>query len=175
MYINNQQNYISNGLYAHKSNNSKNSKGTISEYKGILHCEGYGYEEISDAVMEVPLSEPLFSKRMQMLSWPNGIMFYGKLGADFFYFFSSSEMLNPNMKNRLRLIRAKTNFYKTSHNPNFSLGIFDFSLYTRRIALKDGYHKKRTDKLAFTPVHFYNLEYLAKTFIIPAIRNQLNQ
>ena len=79
------------------------------------------------------------------------------------------------MKNRLRLIRVKPNFYKSGHNPNISLGIFDFSLYTRRIALRDGYHKKRTDKLACTPVQFYNLEYLAKVFIIPSKWNQFIQ
>ena len=41
VYINNQQIYNSNGLYAHKSYISNNFKGTVSEYKGALHCEGY--------------------------------------------------------------------------------------------------------------------------------------
>ena len=40
------------------------------------------------------------------------------------------------MKVRLRLIRARPNFYMVSDNPNVSLGIVDCSLYTRRIALK---------------------------------------
>ena len=48
MYINNQQIYNSNGLYARKSYISKNFKGAISEYKGVLHCEGYDYEELPD-------------------------------------------------------------------------------------------------------------------------------
>ena len=39
-YINNQQIYNSNGLYAHKFYISNNFKGAISEYKGVLHCEG---------------------------------------------------------------------------------------------------------------------------------------
>ena len=39
VYINNQQMYNSNGLYAHKSYISNNFKGAISEYKGVLHCE----------------------------------------------------------------------------------------------------------------------------------------
>ena len=59
-----------------------------------------------------------------------------------------------------------------SDNPNVSLGIVDCSLYTRRIALKDDYHKKRMDMLAYTPVEFNYLEVLAKTFIIPARQNQ---
>ena len=45
VYINNQQVYNSNGLYAHKSYISNNFKAAISEYKGALHCEGYDYEQ----------------------------------------------------------------------------------------------------------------------------------
>ena len=41
VYINNQQIYNSNGLYAHKSYISNNFKAVISEYKGVLHCESY--------------------------------------------------------------------------------------------------------------------------------------
>ena len=41
VYINNQQIYNSNGLYAHKSYISNNFKGAIFEYKGVSHCEGY--------------------------------------------------------------------------------------------------------------------------------------
>ena len=40
VYINNQQIYNSEGLYAHKSYISNNFKAVISEYKGVLHCEG---------------------------------------------------------------------------------------------------------------------------------------
>ena len=62
VYINNQQIYNSNGLYAHKSYTSNNFKGAISGYKGVLHCEGYGYEQFSDEIMEAPLPGP-FSTR----------------------------------------------------------------------------------------------------------------
>ena len=64
VYINNQQIYNSNGLYAHKSYISNNFKGAISEYKGVLHCEGYDYEEFRDEIMEAPLSVPFFTRRM---------------------------------------------------------------------------------------------------------------
>ena len=53
------------------------------------------------------------------------------------------------MKIRLRLIRARPNFYMVSDNPKVSFGIVDCSLYTRRIALNDQYHKKRMDMLAY--------------------------
>ena len=172
VYVNNQQIYNSNGLYAHKSYLSNNFKGAISEYKGILHCEVYDFEEFQDEIMETSLSEPFFTRRMKMLSRPDGFMLYGKLGVDFF---STSELLYPNMKSRLRLIRARLNFYMISDNPNVSLGIVDCSLYTRRFALKNDYHKKRMDMLADTPVEFNYLETLAKTFIISARQNQFIQ
>ena len=151
VYINNQQIYNSNGLYAHKSYISNNFKGAISEYKGVLHCEGYNYEAFPDEVMERSLSGHFFTKRMEMRSRPDGFMLYGKMGVDFL---STSELLYPNMKIRLRPIRARPNFYMISDNPNVSLGIVDCSLYTCRIALKDDYHKKRMDTLAYTPVEF---------------------
>ena len=172
VYINNQQFYNSNGLHAHKSYICNNFRGAISEYKGVLHCEGYDYEEIPDEIMEAPLSEPFFTRRMKMLSRPDGFILYGKLGVDFF---STSELLYPNMNVRLRLIRARPNFYMISDNPNVSLGIVDCSLYTRRIALKDDYHKKRMDMLPYTPLELNYLETLAKTFIIPARQNQFIQ
>ena len=107
-----------------------------------------------------------------MLSSPDGFMLYGKLRVDFF---STSELLYPNIKIRLRIIRARPNFYLISDNPKVSLLIVDCSLYTRRFALKDDYHKKRIDMLAHTPVEFNYSETLAKTFISPARQNQFNQ
>ena len=104
-----------------------------------------------------------------MLSRPDDFMLYVKLGVDFFF---TSDLLYPNMKIRLRLIRARPNFYMISDNPNASLGIVDCSLCIRRIVLKDDYHKKRMDMLAYTPVEFNYLDTLAKTFIIPARQNQ---
>ena len=122
--------------------------------------------------MDAPLSEPFYTRRMKMLSRPDGFMLYGKLGVDFF---STFELLYPNMKSSLRLIRAIRNFYMISDIPNVSLGIVDCSLYIRRIALKDDYHKKRMNMLVYTPVEFNYLETLAKTFIVPARQNQFIQ
>ena len=137
-----------------------------------MHCEWYNYEEIIDEILEAPLSEPFFTRRMILLSRPDGFMLYGKIGVDFF---STSELLYPDMKIRLRLIRARPNFYMFSDNPGVRLGIVDCSLYTRRIALKDRYHNKRMDILAYTPVEFSYLETLAETSIIPATQNQFIQ
>ena len=59
---------------------------------------------------------------MKLLSTPDGFMLFGKLGIAFF---STSELLYPNVKIRLRLIRARPNFYLISDKPNVSLGIVD--------------------------------------------------
>ena len=172
VYINNQQIYNSNGLYAHKSYISNNFKGAISEYKGLLHCEGYDFEENLDDIQDSLLSDLFFSRRMKMLLRSDGFTLYGKLGVDFF---TTSELLYPNMKVRIRLIRARPNFYMISDNPNVSLGIVDCTLYTRRIRLKEVYHKKRMDMLAYAPVEYNYMETLAKTFIIPSSQNQFIQ
>ena len=170
MYINNQQIYNSKGLYAHKPHNSNNFREAISEYKGVLHCEGYDYEDFCDENMEAPWSEPFFTRRMRMLSRPDGFILYAKLGVDIF---SISELLYQKMKFRLRLIRARPNF--SMIRDNVSLGIVDYSLYTRRVSLKDDYHKKRMDMLVYSPLELNYLETLASSLIIPAKQNQFNQ
>ena len=87
VYINNQQFYNSNGLYAHKSYISNNFKAAISEYNGVLHCEVYDYEQDPEANSN-PLTDPSFTRRMKLLSRPDGFMLYGKFGIDF------SQLLN---------------------------------------------------------------------------------
>ena len=166
VYINNRQIYNSKGLYAHKSYISNNIKAAISENKGGLPCEGYDYEQDPEDISN-PLPDPFFTRRMKLLSRPDGFILYGKLGIDFF---STSELPYPNMKIRLRLITTRPNFYMISDHPNVSLGIVDCSLYTRCIALKDDYHKMRMGMLAYAPAEYKYLEILAKTFIIPARR-----
>ena len=123
-------------------------------------------------ILLTPQPDPFFTRRLKLLSRPDGFMLYGKLGIEFL---STSELLYPSMKIRLRLIGARPNFYMISDNPNVSHGIVDCSLYTRRIALKDDYHKKKMDMLAYAPVEYNYLETLAKTFIIPARQNQFIQ
>ena len=161
LYINNHQIYNSNGLSAHKSHTSNNFKTTLSDYKGVLHCEGYDYHEDPQNLAE----GPFFTRRMKLYSRPDGYMLYGKLGIDVP---TTSELIYPNMKARIRLIRARPNFYMISENPNVSLGIVNCSLYTRRVVLKEDYHKKRMSQLAYAPIEYNYKETLAKTYIFPA-------
>ena len=116
VFINNQI-YNSNGLYVHKSYISNNFKAAISEYKGVLHCEGYDYEQDPEDINN-PLPDPFFTRRVKLLSRPDGFMLYGRLEIDFF---STSELLYPIMKIRLRLSRARPNFYILSDKPNVRL------------------------------------------------------
>ena len=76
------------------------------------------------------------------------------------------------MKVRIRLIGARPNFYIISDNTNVSFEIVDCSLYNRRITLKDDYHKKQWDMLAYNPVENNYWETLVKTFIIRSRQNQ---
>ena len=147
LYINNHQIYNSNGLYAQKSHISNNFKSTLSDYKGVFHCEGYDYEEDTEFLLE----GPFFTRRMKLYSRPDAFMLYGKQGIDFL---TTSELLYPNMKVRIKLIRARPCFYMMSENHNVSLGIVDCSLYTRRVMLREDYHRKRMSHLAYAPVEY---------------------
>ena len=119
VYINKQQIYNYNGLYAHKSYISNNFNGAMSEYKGVLHCQGYNREEFPDEIMAAPLFETFFTNRLKMFRRPDGFMLYGKVAVDFF---STFELLYPILKIWLRLIRARSIFYMISDNLNVSLG-----------------------------------------------------
>ena len=124
VYINNQKIYNFNGIYAHKSYISTNFKAAISEYKGVLYCEVYEYEQDTEDISN-PLTDPFFTRRMKLLSRPDGFMLYGKLVIDFF---STSKLLYPNKEIRLHLNRARPNFDMISDNPNVNIGIVDCSL-----------------------------------------------
>ena len=92
VYINNQQIYNSNGLYAHKSYISNNFKTAISEYTGVLHCEVYDYEQ-NPKDFSYPLPDPFSTRRMKLLSRPDGSMLHGKMGIDFSQLLSCSSQI----------------------------------------------------------------------------------
>ena len=71
----------------HKSYFSTITKGAISEYKVVFHCQMYDYEESPDEIADAPLNKPFFTRRMNFLRRPDSFMLHGKLGDDFFLHF----------------------------------------------------------------------------------------
>ena len=123
----------------------------------------YDYEEDPENLSE----GPFFTGRMKLFSKPDEFILYGNLVIDFL---TTSETLYPNMKVQIRLIRARPNFYMISENPNVSLSFLDRCVYTRRVMLKEDYHKKRVSELAYAPPGYNYMETLAKTHILPHAR-----
>ena len=76
-------------------------------------------------------------------------MLYGKLSINVLKIW---ELLYPNMKVRIRILRAQPKFYMKSENPNVGLGIVNCSQYTRRLMLREDYNKKRMSQIAYAPV-----------------------
>ena len=146
VHIKKQQIYNSNGLYAHKSYLYENFKGALLEYKRVLHYEGYDYEKFPDEIMEAPLSEPFSQREWKCLVEPMVLCCMAK-GAEFF---TTTKLLYPNWKIRLRLIKAKLNLYMIS-GKHVSLAAVDCSLYTRGIALTVENHRNRMEMFAYTP------------------------
>ena len=120
-------------------------------------------------IQKISSKVQFFAERMKMHSTLDGFMLYGKLGINFL---TTTELLYPNMRIRIRLLRARPNFYIISENPNVSLGFVDCFLYTRRVILKQDYHKKKMSQLAYAPVEYNYVETLAKICIIPVRQNQ---
>ena len=72
LYINNHQIYKSNRLYAHKFHFCNIFKSTLTDYKGVLHCERYDFEEDPENLLD----GPFFTSRMKLHSRPDGFMLY---------------------------------------------------------------------------------------------------
>ena len=144
--INNQQIYNPYRMYAPESYSSNNYEGAIFDYKGFCTAVVlYDNEECPDEIMDAPLSEAFFARRMKVLNKRYGFMLYGNMVVDIF---STSELLYPDKRIRLRLIRATPICFMIKDNPNVRLGIVDCSICTRRISFKDDYRNKRLDLLA---------------------------
>ena len=62
MYFNNQQNYTFDGLYAHKLYNFNNFEGAIFDYKGVLNCEVYDFEDFLNDIIESHFSDLLCTR-----------------------------------------------------------------------------------------------------------------
>ena len=71
-----------------------------------------------DEIMDTALIPTFSTRRMKLLSRPEGVILYGNLGVEFF---CTSELLYTNLKVRIRLIGAQPSFYMINDNSNVSL------------------------------------------------------
>ena len=80
-----------------------------------------------------------------------------------------------NTKVRLKLIRARPNFYMISYNPHVSLKVLVCSLFTRRVLVNEVYHQTIKYQLTHQLACYNFMETIARTFIIPSGQNQFIQ
>ena len=85
------------------------------------------------------------------------------------------KLLLPNTKVRLKLIRARPNFYMTFYNPHVSVKVFDCSLITRNVVVNEVYHRTIKYQLTHQPACYKFMEKIALTFFIPSGLNQFYQ
>ena len=155
--------YNANGLCPHKAQISNKLNSSAVSNKGILACHGYSFEEYPDAFDMHPLTD-----RANSLGTGITVSLYGRLAIDLF---TCEKLLLPNTKARIKLIRARPNFYMLSDNPNVSLKIVDCSLFTRRVLVAEPNHQYLQWNLEREPAQYIYMETIAKTFIIPSRQN----
>ena len=93
----------------------------------------------------------------------NGITYYAKLAIDLF---QCENLLLLNTKVRLKIIRARPNFYMISYNPHVPLKVLDCSLFTRRVVVNEVNHQTIKYHLTDQPACYNFMETIARTFII---------
>ena len=135
--------------------------------KGILACLGYSFEAFPDAFDMHP-----FTDRANSLGTGITFSLYGRLAIDLS---TCDKLLLPNIKVRIKLIRARPNFYMLSDNPNVSLKIVDCPLFTRRILFHEPNHQHLQLNLEREPTRYNYMETIARTFIILSRQNQFIQ
>ena len=100
----------------------------------------------------------------------NGTTYYVKLAIDLF---QCEKLLLPNRKIRLKLIRARPNFYMISYNPHVSLEILDCSLFIRRVVVNAVYRQTIKYQLTHQPACYNFIETIARAFLFLQDRTSL--
>ena len=159
--------YNANGLYPRKAQISNEFNSSAVRNKGILACHGYSFKENPDAFDMHPIFD-----RANSLGTGINFSLCGRLAIDLI---TCEKLLLPKTKVRIKLIRARPNFYMLSDNPNASLKIVHSSLFTRRILVAEPNHQYLQWNLEREPAHYNYMETIARTFIIPSRQNQFIQ
>ena len=132
-----------------------------------MACLGYEFEKDSRDYEKSP-----FLYRDEVLLLKDGVTLYGKLAIDLL---QCEKLLLPNTKIRLKLIRARPNFYMISYNPQVSLRVLDCSLFTRRVVVNEVYHQTIKCQLTHQPACYIFMKTIARTFFISSGQNQFIQ
>ena len=106
-----------------------------------------------------------FTDRANSLGTRKTFSLYGRLTTDLS---TCKKFLLPNTKVRIKLIRARSNFYMLSDNPNLSLKMVDYSLFSRRILVAEPNHRYLQWNLEIEPAQCNYMKTTARTFIIPS-------
>ena len=117
VYFNNTMDYNANGLFPHKAQISNEINSSAVSNKELLACHGYSFKEYPVAFDMHP-----FTDRVNFLGTGITFSLYGRLAIDLF---TCEKLLLPNTKARIKLIRARPNFYMLSDNPEVSLKIVE--------------------------------------------------
>ena len=165
VYLNNQQVYNSNGLYGHRALISNKFNASTRNNEGILACHGYECEKEPSNFDKSP-----FIDREEELLLKNGTTHYGKLAIDLF---QCEKFLLPNTKVRLKLIRARPNFYMISYNSHVSLKVLDCSPFTRRLVVNEVYHQTIKYQLTHQPAYYNFMETIARHLLFLRDRTSL--
>ena len=78
-------------------------------------------------------------------------------------------------KVRIKLIRARPNFYMLSYYSSVSLKIVHFSVFTGRVLVAEPNHQYLQWNVERETAHCTYMETIARTFIIPSHQNQFIQ
>ena len=105
--------YNAKGLYPNKAQRSKEFNSSALSNKRLLACHGYNFEEYPEVFDMYP-----FTDRANSLGSGISFLLYDRLAIDLFI---CEKLILPKTKVRIKLIRARPNFYMLSDNPNVSL------------------------------------------------------
>ena len=122
--------------------------------------------------IRVIMKKAHFLDRDEVLLLKDGVTLCGKLAIDLLQY---EKLILPNTKSRLKLIRARPNFYMISYNPQVSLRVLDCSLFTRHVVVNEVYHQTIKYQLTHHPACYNFMKSIARTFFIPSGQNQFIQ
>ena len=149
------------GLYSQKAQILNEFNLSAASIKGILPCNGYGFEDIREAFDMYP-----FTDGANFLGSGVIFSFYGWLPLICFFLWNT---ILPKTKVRNNVTRARLKSHMLSDNSNVCLKIADCLLFTSPNQQFLQWNLERK------PANYNTMETIARTCIISSHRNLFNQ